>query len=124
PEHNPWAAIPTRTLVELGHVEPPDPQAPGMFSLAARDRLSDLLEQAGFTEVETEAIDFVSARAGVEAYLEETTDLSVPFAQVRTRLDEREWEAVVDRVGRLVQPFAAEDGTLRMPARSLVASAS
>ena len=124
PERNPWAAIPTRALVELGHSEPPDPQAPGMFSLAQADRLEELVADAGFTEVEVEGIDFVSARPGVEAYLEETTDLSVPFAEVRRRLDGPEWVAVVDRVRQLAEPFAAPDGTLRMPARALVASAS
>ena len=35
PERNPWAVIPNRAMVELGHAEPPDPAAPGMFALAA-----------------------------------------------------------------------------------------
>lgn len=124
PDHNPWAAIPTRALIELGHVEPPDPQAPGMFSLPEPDRLRDLLLVAGFTEVEVDTVDFVSPRPSVEAYLEETTDLSVPFAQVRRRLDDGQWTDVVQRVGELAQPFTAEDGTLEMPARARVASAS
>ena len=124
PEHNPWAAIPTRALVELGHVEPPDPQAPGMFSLAEPGRLRELLLDAGFTEVEVEVIEFSSLRPGIDAYLDETTDLSVPFGQAREGLDERQWDAVVERVSQLAQAFVAEDGTLRLPARSLVGSAS
>src|SRR5947209_11559501 len=35
PPLNPWATIPTRALVELGHATPPDPDAPGMFTLSA-----------------------------------------------------------------------------------------
>ncbi len=48
---NPWATIPSQTMIALGHSEPPDPTAPGMFSLAAPGRLQGLLETAGFTEV-------------------------------------------------------------------------
>src|ERR1700740_1548607 len=46
PDANPWATIPTQALVELGHAEPPDPDAPGMFRLADRERLRELMEAA------------------------------------------------------------------------------
>jgi len=124
PERNPWATIPARALVELGHAEPPDPQAPGMFSLAQPGQLRDLLEESGFTEVEVDAIELDSERPGVEGYLDETSDLSRPFAQVRDRLSETEWAEVLDRVRDLAEPFTTETGRLRMPAQSLVASAS
>jgi ubiquinone/menaquinone biosynthesis C-methylase UbiE len=124
PEHNPWAAIPTRALLDLGHIEPPDPQAPNMFSMAEPGRLTALLEDGGFTEVEIETVGLVVQRADVDRYLEENTDLSRPFAEVRERLSEPEWQAVADRVRELVQPFADRDGSLRIPGSSLVASAS
>jgi ubiquinone/menaquinone biosynthesis C-methylase UbiE len=124
PERNPWATIPTRALVELGHAEPPDPQAPGMFSLAQPGQLRDLLQESGFTEVEVDAIELDSEQPGVEGYLDVTSDLSRPFAQVRDRLSETEWAGVLDRVRQLAEPFTTEKGRLRMPAQSLVASAS
>ena len=47
PERNPWAALPPLTLVERGHLPPPEPGTPGIFALAdheamiGRDRRSD-----------------------------------------------------------------------------------
>src|SRR5947199_6845213 len=51
PERNPWATIPNRALLELGHIEPPDPDAPGMFALADPGRLKELAYEAGFIDV-------------------------------------------------------------------------
>jgi len=124
PEENPWATIPTRALVELGHAEPPDPSAPGMFVLADADRLRSLLDEAGFVEPVVERIGLHRADPSVEAYLSGTTDLSAPFAEVRERLSDDEWAAVARRVGELTAPFTTEDGGLRFPACSLGAAAS
>jgi SAM-dependent methyltransferase len=124
PERNPWATIPTRALVELGHVEPPDPQAPGMFVLADAARLRELLEGAGFVDVVVESVPLERHDDDVEHYLAETTDLSQPFAEVRARLTEEQWAQVASRVADLAEPFTTEDGSLRFPACSLGAAAS
>jgi SAM-dependent methyltransferase len=124
PEHNPWATIPTRALVELGHVEPPDPNAPGMFTLADPARLRQLLETAGFVDVVVEPVELSRSGASVQRFLEETLDLSSPFAEVRERLSEKQWKAVELKVGSLAEPFTAADGTLKFPARTLAAAAS
>jgi SAM-dependent methyltransferase len=124
PERNPWATVPTRALVELGHVEPPDPTAPGMFVLADAERLRELLDGAGFLDVVVERVELTRSDRSVEHYLEETLDLSQPFAEVRARLTDEQWAAVEARVAELTAPFVAEDGTLRFPACSLAAAAS
>ncbi|MDQ6777021.1 MAG: methyltransferase domain-containing protein [Actinomycetota bacterium] len=125
PERNPWATIPTRALVELGHVEAPDPSAPGMFVLATPGRLADLLGDAGFTEVAVDDVDFEARYDSVDAYLEETRDLSRQFGDIVGGLSETDREALRTKIADLAAPYAADsDGTLRMPARSLVASAS
>jgi ubiquinone/menaquinone biosynthesis C-methylase UbiE len=122
PERNPWATIPTRALVELGHAEPPDPNAPGMFTLADRDRLRELLHDAGFVDVVVESIELSRSEPSVAAYLDETVDLSRPFADVRDRLSPQQWTAVKDKVATLAEPFEAGEGDLRMPASSLAAA--
>jgi ubiquinone/menaquinone biosynthesis C-methylase UbiE len=48
PEKNPWAAIPARVLVEMGHIEPPRAGGPGIFALADPERIDALLLTAGF----------------------------------------------------------------------------
>jgi len=123
PERNPWATIPTRALVELGHVEPPDPGAPGMFVLADAERLRALLEHAGFTGVVVERVELSRPDRDVDEYLTGTLDLSQPFAEVRQGLTDEQWAEVQARVGELVQPFAGEEGTLRFPACSFAVAA-
>jgi SAM-dependent methyltransferase len=123
PDDNPWATIPTRALIGLGHAEPPPPDAPGMFALAAPGQLAEMLQDAGFVEVLVDAVELARSYPGVREYVEETLDLSAPFAETYARLDEA-GQAEVDRsVAELARPYAAEDGSLRLPGRSLVASA-
>jgi SAM-dependent methyltransferase len=124
PERNPWATIATRALVELGHVEPLDPGAPGMFALADAAGLGELLDAAGFLEVEVDSVELSRSASGVDAYVEETLDLSRPFAEVRERLAADEWGQVRERIASLAEPFMSADGGLRFPACSLVAAGS
>lgn len=124
PGRNPWASLPRRALVELGHTESPPPGAPDMFSMAEPGRLEGVLQSGGFTEIETEAVDLTRSYPGVAAWLEETTDLSVPFAQVRKRLEPERWREVLERIAHLADPYSSPDGSLRLPACALVASAS
>jgi SAM-dependent methyltransferase len=123
PEQNPWATIPTRALVELGHVDPPDPTAPGMFALADPGRVRELLESAGFTEIVVDSVELARQDGGVEDFLKGTLDLSAPFAEVHQRLTSDQWRGVEQKVAELTAPFA-KDGDLRFPARTLVGAAT
>ncbi|HWF73980.1 MAG TPA: methyltransferase domain-containing protein [Solirubrobacteraceae bacterium] len=124
PGSNPWATIPTRALVDLGHIDPPDPSAPGMFTLGAPGRLAELLGDAGFLEVVVDTVDFEARYDSVDAYVEETRELSPPFGDVVEGLSAGEREALGAALAELATPFTGEDGRLAMPARSLVVSAS
>ena len=124
PEHNPWAVIPGRALIELGHAQPPEPGAPGMFALADAAYLESMLSQAGFVEVLIEAVDLSRMHASFEAYFEETLDLSQPFARTFASLGEAEQAEVKQIVAALVRPFVEDDGSLRFAGSSLVAAAT
>ena len=123
PPANPWATIPTRALVELGHTTQPDPDAPGMFALAPPGRLQDLLEGAGFVDVVVETVEPPRAFDSVEEYIAETDDLSSMFGEAFDPLSDEQRAQVIARVTELAQPYIGADGTLRLPARSLVAAA-
>ena len=114
PEGNPWATIPTSALVELGHVSPPDPSAPGMFTLSAPGRLADLLEGAGFTEPTVDGVDFEANYESLAAYLEEQRDLSRQFGDLVDGLTEVDRDALRTR-GRRAR------GALRLGERRFVA---
>lgn len=124
PELNPWLTTPDRAMVELGHATPPDPGAPGPFSLAAPGRLHEMLEAAGFVEAVVESVELPRQPVTVQEEIAEKLDLSRTFADAYERLSDEERHAVDEMIAALSQPYAGEDGRLVMPARSLVASAS
>jgi ubiquinone/menaquinone biosynthesis C-methylase UbiE len=123
PPVNPWATIPTRALIELGHAEPPDPDVPGMFILSAAGRLQELLEAAGFVDVLVESVDTSRSFTGIAEYLAEFNDTSSMFREVFDALSESEREAVGRKVAELAEPYSHPDGSVTLPGRSLVAAA-
>ena len=124
PPANPWATITTRALVELGHAEPLDRDAPGgMFSLSRPGRLQWLLEAAGFLDVHVETVQPARSWASVEDYVAETRDLSCAFGQTYATLSGEQREQVTGKIAELARAYTAPDGSLSMPARSLVAAA-
>jgi SAM-dependent methyltransferase len=120
---NAWATIPGRALVELGLAEPPDPEAPGMFALAPAPRLQDLLESAGFLDVEVADVAIERPSGDLGAYIAETLELSAVFTAVWEELGDADRDRVTAKLAELAEPFRQEDGTLLFPGRSLVAAA-
>ena len=55
-DRNPWVSIVGRLLLERGHVPPPEPGAPGMFTMARDERIRELLESAGFDVLRIEEV--------------------------------------------------------------------
>jgi SAM-dependent methyltransferase len=123
-DRNPWATIPGRAMVELGHSEAPDPEAPGMFRLAADGRLQELLEGAGFVEVSIEPVALERRFATLDHYLRETVDMSPTFSSGFAELDEDEQDAVLGRITAGAESFTGADGSVVLPGSSLVASAA
>jgi ubiquinone/menaquinone biosynthesis C-methylase UbiE len=123
PERNPWATIPNRAMIELGHAERPDPEAPGMFRLASAEELTELLESAGFVEVEVEPVSVDRTYGSVQEYLAETLDLSGLLRASLEGLGEGGRQEAVARIEALAEPFTAPDGSLKLPGSSLVACA-
>jgi SAM-dependent methyltransferase len=124
PELNPWTAVPAGALIDLGYSSPPDPNAPGMFSLSAPGRLEALLADAGFVDVEVDGVQLDRTYGSVDELLEETRDLSMMFADVYDQLDDGERREVADKMASLAERYTRADGSLLLPGRSLVAVAS
>jgi SAM-dependent methyltransferase len=120
PEENPWAGALTRTLLEQGHLDaPPDPDAPGPFRLRDPDALSELAYSAGFAEVLIEPIHLTMAYDSIDHLLTVQGDLSVALSDTLGRIDDRSRQALRDGIAEKVARFAAQDGSLRLPAVSL-----
>jgi SAM-dependent methyltransferase len=123
PERNPWASIGGRFLVERGHLPPPDPQAPGVFSMASAERTQGLLEGAGFTEVRTDEVPVRLAFRDVDDYVSWVIDVGGPFAMVVRALPEQERQALESQLAEAFTPFEAAGG-YELPGAALCAVAS
>jgi SAM-dependent methyltransferase len=123
PERNPWAAIGGRLLVERGHMPPPEPGAPGVFSMGSEERTRALLDDAGFDDVRTEEIAVRFTFSGVDDYVNFAIDTAGPFAMVIRGLSDSERDQIEAQLGEAFAPFAA-DGGYELPGVALAAVAS
>src|SRR5919106_703870 len=122
PERNPWVSIAGRFLVERGHVPPPEPGAPGIFSMASEERTRGLLEDAGFTDVRAEEVPVRLVFRDVDEYERWGEEVGGQFGAVLRGLPGGEREALKAQLGRAFTPFAA-DGRYVLPGLALCAVA-
>ncbi|MFL5862931.1 MAG: class I SAM-dependent methyltransferase [Solirubrobacteraceae bacterium] len=123
-ERNPWATIPTAPLIELGHLEPPNPSVPGPFALAADGAIAELLQDAGFTEVDVSRVEVIRRYASIQEMVEETADISVSFGTRFGHLTDEQRTEVVAHIASGAAPFTDDDGSVTLPGVSLVARAT
>jgi ubiquinone/menaquinone biosynthesis C-methylase UbiE len=123
-ERNPWALIPGAALLELGHTEPPDPNAPGPFALAEEGRLAELLRDAGFTDVEVVPVSLERHYATGQEIVSESANCSPSFSTTYHELTEEQQAEVAAHMTAAAAPYSAPDGSVTLPGVSLVALAS
>jgi SAM-dependent methyltransferase len=122
-EHNPWAALPGLELRERGLVPSPAPGTPGPFALGRAEGVYELLEQAGFAEVNVESLQLHRRHASFEQFWETTLDLSRAFRDAVLERPQGEIDEIKAAVQARIAQFETPDGMLDIPARTLVASA-
>jgi hypothetical protein len=123
-EHNPWAALPGLELRERGLIAPPVPSTPGPFALGRAEGVYELLEQAGFAEVNVESLQLHRRHASFAEFWETTLDLSRSFHDAVLSRPQEEIEQIEAAVRARMASFQTPDGLLDIPGRTLVASAS
>jgi SAM-dependent methyltransferase len=123
-QDNPWATIIQRVLVDLGHVEPAPEGGPGMFALAEPGKLTELLEDAAFFDIETESVPIVRRYSSVLDWLGETRDLSRQFSAVWARLSDEHRQELRDAVTEAAADYIDDSGSVTLPGSSLAALAS
>jgi SAM-dependent methyltransferase len=123
PERNPWGSIGGMLLIERGHLPLPEPEAPGIFSMASEERTGSLLDGAGFTSVRTEEVPLHFGFRDLGEYEQWVVDVAGSFAIVMRGLPEQEREVLRARLKEAFVPFAT-DGGYELPGASLCAAAS
>jgi SAM-dependent methyltransferase len=116
PDRNPWASLPGMTLVERGHMPPPEPGAPGIFALADPERVRELVTGAGFGEPELEEVAFEFRYADDDDFWDALVRLAGPLARVVNALPDGERQATHDAVLEKVEQYRNADGSYSCPA--------
>jgi SAM-dependent methyltransferase len=122
-DRNPWMMLPAKELRERGLSEAPSPGTPGPFVLGSPERVRELLEQAGFTEVRVEALELHRRHASFEEFWDATLDLSRQLHDAVLDRPEAEIAEIHAALAERFSPYTAADGSMDIPGRTLVASA-
>jgi ubiquinone/menaquinone biosynthesis C-methylase UbiE len=122
-DRNPWISIVGRSLLERGHVPPPEPGAPGMFTMARDERVHELLEGAGFTVLRLEEIPVLFSYESLDEYVERAKDTGGVFARVWREIPDDERKAMESAFEGAFAPYATDRG-YEFPGVALAASAS
>jgi len=109
-ERNPTLSLAGTVLVELDHIPPPDPEAPGAFVMADPGRIRELVVGAGFAEPEIEEVPFRWWFADQEAYWRFLTETAASFSPVLRALSPEALNTVRERVHEEVRPFHSGEG--------------
>jgi ubiquinone/menaquinone biosynthesis C-methylase UbiE len=118
PDRNPWAALPAMTLVQRGHMPPPEPGAPGIFAMGDPGRIRELVVQAGFAEPELEEIAFEFRYAGFDDLWDTLVRLAGPLARAIKTLPDAERQATRTAIMQNVEPYRNQDGSYTAPAKT------
>jgi SAM-dependent methyltransferase len=109
-ERNPALSLVGTVLVELGHVPPPDPEAPSAFALADPGHISELVVAADFAEPEIEEIPFRLPFTNRDAYWRYLTETSASSSRVLRSLPPEEQAKVREQVHEVARPFRSGEG--------------
>ncbi len=116
PDRNPWAAAPGMTLMQRGHMPPPEPGEPGIFALGEPERIHDLVGEAGFAQpVQLEELAVEFRWADFDDLWDSLLRITGPLSRVINALPEDEREATRKAMEDNVASFRNEDGTYRAP---------
>jgi hypothetical protein len=97
---------------------------PGPFALGSAEVVGELLAQAGFTDIDVQALELPRRHPDFEELWETTLDLSRGFHDAVLSRPAGEVEEVKASLAERFAPYTAADGTLTVPGRTLVACAS
>jgi SAM-dependent methyltransferase len=109
PDSNKWAFIPGLTMVELGHLDPPEPNAPGIFAMGDPDRIRALVTGAGFGEPEIAQVAVHWGYVDTDEHWEKTLKLAAPIADAFHSAPPEDQERIAGTVAQRVGALLDDD---------------
>jgi len=111
PDTNKWAFVPGATMVELGHLDPPEPNSPGIFAMGDPDRIRELVTGAGFGEPQIEQVRVHWGYVDTDEHWDKTLKLAAPIAEAFKSASPEQRERIVSTVGERVGALLADDAS-------------
>jgi SAM-dependent methyltransferase len=124
PADNLWASVPRSELRARGGLEAEDLDAPGMFTLRDPDRIGSLLEDTGFTDITIEQVDIVYRYGDLDEWWDAQLDISPAISTGVRALSPAQRDDLRDAIDARLAAYVAPDGSVALPGRTHVASAS
>ena len=109
-ERNPAPSLAGSILVELGHIPPPDPEAPGPYSMADTARIQELIVATGFAKPEIEEVSFHWRFASQDAYWRFLIETSATTSPVLRALPPGAHDNFRLRLNEAARPFRSGEG--------------
>jgi SAM-dependent methyltransferase len=123
PDENDWMTAPGRSALALGHLERPDPDAPGPFRLAAEGALAALLASVGLRVETVEDVPLVWRSESLDEWWDVVRDTSRMLSTLLDRLGPEEAQEVREGAERRLARWVADDGAVAVPSLARVALA-
>lgn len=120
---NPWLLQILQAVMGHFSAPPPEPGTPGPFALGDSARLRDLLDQAGFADLEVEEIETTQIYDSLDAWWEKILNVGGPLKAMLDPLPEADLDAIRDAVLASGRRFEREDGSAVFPAIAVGARA-
>jgi ubiquinone/menaquinone biosynthesis C-methylase UbiE len=124
PADNPWTAIAMEEARAMAQIEEPDLDAPNMFAFRDPGRIRSLLEETGFTDIVVEQVDIVLPYEDLDSWWDIALDISTSLPEQVGRLTPAQRDDLRDAIDARLAPYVAEDGSVALPGRTHVATAS
>jgi len=122
-ERNPWIGVPGGEIAARGLAERPAPGTPGPMAWAAEGRIASELEDAGFTEIRVEVVEFAFRYPSLDDWWDAQLDLSTNLRETVARLDPAGRDELREAIDARLAEHVADDGSVALPAATQVAAA-
>jgi ubiquinone/menaquinone biosynthesis C-methylase UbiE len=122
---NPWASVPVAAARQALKLEAPssDPHAPGPFAFADHARVSAILTEAGFRDIEIEPFEHLMPLGADPRSAAEYATRSGPVSRLVREAGPENTPRIIEAVEKAITPLAGRDGGVSLPGRTWVVTA-
>ena len=119
-DRNPWLTQLFGAMLQHGHAPAHDALGPGgVFSLADPDVNREVLDTAGFSDVEIEEIPGHQRYDSLDHYWGVQTEIAGPLSGIIRSLTEEERAAIKATLAPMVEPYLVDGGGLALPSLAM-----